>query len=307
MPTIYDAANFVKKIDSETWLILKKILFLSRYYERIPLDKLIRSTKLSDKIVHKRIRILHKNGFIECFKQPYESVRLLTLGLDLIALKKLKDRSLINEIGRQIGTGKESDIFEVITPDGSVLSLKIFRLGRISFRHVRLKREYGPSEIKISWFKRNISAARKEFINLKYVYRKGVSVPRPIFRVLHMILMEKLNGWLLSDIKEFNDPLKVYTMIIYEIKKAYDAGIVNGDLSQFNIFFSSNGDIYLIDWPQAITTGNPKSILYLTSDLINITRYFVKKYNLTRNFILKTLRIYDFVEIIDINEVLKSI
>jgi RIO-like serine/threonine protein kinase len=158
----------------------------------------------------------------------------------------------------------------------------------------------------VSWFTRNISAAKKEFINLKHVYRKGVSVPRPIFRVLHVILMEKLDGWLLSDIKKLNEPRKIYRMIIYEVKKTYDAGVVNGDLSQFNVFLSRDGGIYLIDWPQAVTTDNPKSIHYLKSDLINITRYFMKKYNLAKTFILQTMRMYDFDKVIDINEVLKS-
>jgi len=298
MPTFYDAVNYVKEINDETWVILKKILSMSKYYERIPMQKLIESVPFSRKLVSRRINILQKKGFIEYFKQPYESVRLLTLGLDLIALKKLTDRDLIVGVGRQIGTGKESDIYEVISPEGEILSLKIFRLGRISFRHVRTKREYGPSQVRISWHYRNISAAKKEFENLKYVYRKGVSVPRPIYHVLHMILMERLDGLLLNDIREVENPVKLFTNIIYEVKKTYDNGVVNGDLSQFNIFLSKDGRVYLIDWPQAVSINDRKSLFLLKKDLLNISCFFIKKYEMSVESVLNVLKTYSFGHII---------
>jgi RIO kinase 2 len=37
-------------------------------------------------------------------------------------------------VGRQIGVGKESDIFEVTNEEGEVFALKLHRLGRTSFR-----------------------------------------------------------------------------------------------------------------------------------------------------------------------------
>ena len=42
----------------------------------------------------------------------------------------------------QIGVGKESDIFEVVSEEGEVYALKLHRLGRTSFRAVKSKREY---------------------------------------------------------------------------------------------------------------------------------------------------------------------
>jgi hypothetical protein len=45
-------------------------------------------------------------------------------------------------VGRQIGVGKESDVFEVADDEGRVMALKLHRLGRTSFRAVKSKRDY---------------------------------------------------------------------------------------------------------------------------------------------------------------------
>lgn len=62
------------------------------------------------------------------------------MGYDFLAIKALSNRGLITSVGRQIGVGKESDIFEVANEDGEVLVLKMHRLGRTSFRAVKRHR-----------------------------------------------------------------------------------------------------------------------------------------------------------------------
>jgi len=307
MHTFLETASYVKSIDRETWLILKNILLYSRKFERIPLDLLYRKTKFSKKFFDKKILWLHRNGFVEYFKQPYESIRLLTRGLDLIALKKLSDRGLIAGVGRQIGTGKESDIYEVISPENKILSLKVFRLGRVSFTKIRIKRDYGPKDLKLPWYVRNIYAAKKEYNNLKYVFRKGVSVPRPVYRVLHMILMERLDGLLLNDIKKLDNPLQMFNKIIYEVKKAYDANIVNGDLSQFNVFISKTGKVFLIDWPQAVSADTDEGINLLKRDIINLSKFFFKKHGTPIRRLCDILSIYTFSEMISCDILEKEI
>jgi len=303
MTTFYDTAAYVREIDEETWVILKKILYFSRYFEKIPIEILYKNIKFSKKLIDKRIRVLHRKGFIQRFTQPYESIMLLTSGLDLIALKKLSDKELVTGIGRQIGTGKESDIYEVVSFNNNLLTLKVFRLGRISFKRVRLKRDYGPIEYKARWYVRNISAAKKEFINLKYVYRKGISVPRPIYHTLHIILMERLEGFILNDIRKLENPLLILDKIIYEIKRTYDAGIVNGDLSQFNIFISSDGRIYLIDWPQALSRKNEKALMLLKKDILNIVKFFIKRHYIDHENVCKIIKKYGFEKIILCKEI----
>lgn len=43
----------------------------------------------------------------------YDGYRLTTLGYDFLAIRTLVARGHIISVGRQIGVGKESDIFEV--------------------------------------------------------------------------------------------------------------------------------------------------------------------------------------------------
>ena len=44
----------------------------------------------------------------------YDSYRLTYLGYDYLCLNTFVKRGLISSVGRQIGVGKESDIFEVL-------------------------------------------------------------------------------------------------------------------------------------------------------------------------------------------------
>ena len=45
----------------------------------------------------------------------YEGYRLTTLGYDFLALRALVNRGAISAVGQQIGVGKESDVFEVLS------------------------------------------------------------------------------------------------------------------------------------------------------------------------------------------------
>lgn len=58
-------------------------------------------------------------------------------------------RGAIVGMGRQIGVGKESDIFEVVNEEGVTMALKLHRLGRTSFRAVKNKRDYlKPNQVR---------------------------------------------------------------------------------------------------------------------------------------------------------------
>ncbi len=43
----------------------------------------------------------------------YDGYRLTYMGYDFLAIRTLVNRGHISSVGRQIGVGKESDIFEV--------------------------------------------------------------------------------------------------------------------------------------------------------------------------------------------------
>src|SRR6056300_551793 len=70
----------------------------------------------------------------------YDGYRLTNAGYDILALHNLKSRKLIAAIGDRIGTGKESDIYLAVHPNGNQVVLKFHRLGRTSFRNVKKTR-----------------------------------------------------------------------------------------------------------------------------------------------------------------------
>ncbi len=301
MVTLREAAQYIKELGDCEWWVLKKVFFYTKYYERVPLKLLIKQDVFKEDYLRRCVKRLHKYGFVEFFQQPYESLRLYTRGADVLALKKFSDRGLIQGIGRQIGIGKESDIYEVLGFDRRKYTLKIFRLGRISFRQVRKKRDYGVVDRWIPWIYRNISAAKREFEILKNLYLRGAPVPRPVYRIMHMVLMDYLDGFLLNDIElDANDVLSVFERIIGCIKTVYDLGYVNGDLSPFNVFVLKDGNIVLIDWPQAVNLDDPRAGEMLKRDVENIVKYFIRKYDVEPGEALRILKKYGFHGIVEI-------
>ncbi len=59
------------------------------------------------------------------------------------------------------------DIFEVVTPEGETMALKLHRLGRTSFRAVKSKRDYLKHRNSYSWLYLSRLAALKEYAFMK--------------------------------------------------------------------------------------------------------------------------------------------
>ena len=292
MPTFRQTASYIKILSEDEYLLLKTVEKLSKKFERVSIKLLAKSIVFSDTYILRLIKKLSRNGFLTYFKQPYESVMLLSSGADLLALKKLSDKGIVVGIGRQIGVGKEADVFEVISEYGEKFSLKVYRLGRVSFRGIVRKRSYSYIKSSHKWLFRNYVSAKREYENLTIVYQRGISAPRPIYRVMHMLVMEYLDGFLLSDLKQCQDPEGLFTNIIREIKRTWDLGFVNGDLSEYNIFLLKD-DLkpVLIDWPQAISRDEPMAYKLLKRDITNIVSFFEKKfkYNIDKKKLFKNL------------------
>lgn len=68
------------------------------------------------------------------------------------------------------------DIFEVATEDGTVLAMKLHRLGRVSFRAVKSKRDYLRHRRSFSWLYLSRLAALKEFAFMKVCFLWSLSL-----------------------------------------------------------------------------------------------------------------------------------
>lgn len=62
------------------------------------------------------------------------------------------------------------DIFEVADEDGKIMAMKLHRLGRVSFRAVKSKRDYLKHRSSYNWLYLSRLAALKEFAFMKVLF-----------------------------------------------------------------------------------------------------------------------------------------
>ena len=125
--------------------------------------------------------MLLKHKLLHHENVKYDGYRLTNLGYDYLAMKTLVNRGRFIGFGRQIGVGKESDIFEVLTEEHETLCLKLHRLGRTSFRDVKTKRDYlGHRRSYGSWLYLSRLAALKEYAFMLALHENNFPVPNQL-------------------------------------------------------------------------------------------------------------------------------
>ena len=101
----------------------------------------------------------------------------------------------------------------------------------------------------------------KEFVLLRYLREKGVSVPRPIgARVVRQfflykadLLIEKIEGAsdLLDVLRSGPLTMRQYQQIGKLIRKLHDVGVCHSDLNIHNIMLDDKGEFWLIDFDKS--------------------------------------------------------
>ncbi|MHB1909162.1 MAG: RIO1 family regulatory kinase/ATPase domain-containing protein [Nitrososphaerales archaeon] len=271
------AARSIKELDDEDIIVLKGLEKSFTRFESIPLENLERITKLDKRKLEFRLSRLNLFGFVVRSESGYT---LVSTGLDALALHSLVKRGLISGMGRSIGMGKESDVFEIISDSGERAVIKFYRIGRTSFRATRLKRSYTSPESQHQWLEINIEAAKKEEEGLSKALKAGVSTPKFIARDRHAVLMSEIEGIMLHDCtkKEILKPRVLLRQILLEARKAYvEAEMINGDLSEYNILYDGE-KAWIIDWPQYVSPSHPNAKEILLRDIENTISYFERKF-----------------------------
>jgi len=244
----------------------------------VPLELINRTSGLSIKKLRKVSIILNERGLVNYITAPYEGLALTTVGLDTLALKSLTSLNIVSRFGKKIGTGKESDIYCALDPDGNDICLKFYRIGRVSFKDVIRKRNYVTKYV--PWLLRSVEAASREFKVLRKLYNRGVSVPRPIACSWHVVVMEFLGGEIVARAKQVKNPDIVLEETLKIVRDAYKNGYVNGDLSAYNVFVTTDERVLIIDWPQAIRKTQRNALNKLKEDIERLCKYFNKRFNL---------------------------
>ncbi|HEY7777689.1 MAG TPA: RIO1 family regulatory kinase/ATPase [Nitrososphaeraceae archaeon] len=277
MSSFSKAGHLVSLLNKSDFKILKVFASSLKNRQFLNLTTLSQYSNLSQGLVEHHLQRLVKFGLINKSNIGYT---LLVTGLDIYVLKILSNKNIITALGPQVGIGKEAEVYLAHDSLDQDRVLKMFRLGRSSFKQIKRKRNVS-SGIN-SWLLMNIETAKKEYDILTYLRDSSVSFPNPMYRSFHCIVMEAIYGNRLSDIEKLNDPELVLDKIINSITIAYGKGYINGDLNEYNILVNDD-DIFILDWPQAIRVDTINADIVLTRDVKNILKFFSKRFGVKRD------------------------
>lgn len=207
-------------------------------------------------------------------------------------LQPLVDDGMVDEVICQLMSGKEAQVYVVRC--GSVKRCaKVFKEAtKRSFkqavqyqegrkernsrraRAMSKKTRYGQREQEDAWLNAEVDA-------LYRLARAGVRVPEPFGFVDGVLLMELISDGegqaapRLDDVTLSAEQARDYHgRIITEIVRMLCAGLVHGDLSEFNVLLDRDGPV-IIDLPQAVNAAsNNNASRMLERDVNNMRAYF---------------------------------
>ena len=269
------AVRALRGLEPEDFRILSVVEVDMSRHRYVPEDDISRLTGYPRKQVQYRLQRLCGLGLLYRWVGPYVGYVLSMAGYDCLAMNALVKAGVIEAFGKPLGVGKESDVYDALTPDGRRVAVKFHRLGRVSFRQTRRLRGYVADRRHVSWLYQSRMAAEREFEALRIVYPCGVSVPEPIGHNRHVVVMDYIGGAELYRVSEIPDADVVLEEIIANVKVAYcRAGVIHADLSEYNVVLKPDLHVLIIDWPQFVRIDHPNAYMLLRRDIQNILRFF---------------------------------
>ena len=197
------------------------------------------------------------------------------------ALYKLVQDGHIDAFGGPISTGKEANVYTALAGEDEV-AVKIYRINASDFREMGEYLEGDPRFDRVGKSKKAVVMAwvRKEFANLVRARKAGVRVPEPIAVERNVLVMEYIGteagrAKRLTEV-HIENPQTAYEVIREYMVRLYDAGIVHGDLSEFNVVVHDS-ELYIIDVGQAVTVHHPNSDDFLDRDCKNVANFFARQ------------------------------
>lgn len=273
-------ATMLRYLTQEDFRVLISVEMGMKNHEIVPAPLIASIAQLHHGGCYKILRDLCQHRLI-CYERGKgcEGYRLTNSGYDYLALKVFVTRNSITSLGNQIGVGKESDIYIVGTENEQQHVLKLQRLGRTSFRQLKNKRDYHQHRQSASWLYLSRIAAMKEFAYMKALYGRKFPVPKPIDFNRHAVVMELIDAYPLSQVKEIADPSPVYNDIMNLIVRLANCGIIHGDFNEFNLMIDDDSNITMIDFPQMVSVSHSNAEWYFNRDVKCIRDFFLRRFS----------------------------
>ena len=206
----------------------------------------------------------------------------------------LVEEGLVDDVLRQLMSGKEATVYVVRCGD-DVRCAKVYKEANqrafhqaVSYtegRKVKNSRQARAME-KGTRYGRKMQEETWQTAEVDALYRlanAGVRVPQPYLCHEGVLLMELVTDAdgnaapRLNDIELTPDLARRYhSMLIEQVVLMLCAGVVHGDLSEYNILVDANGPV-IIDLPQAIdAAANNNAGVMLERDVENLATFFAQ-------------------------------
>jgi RIO kinase 1 len=207
-------------------------------------------------------------------------------------LASMLEEGLVDEVLGQLMSGKEATVY-VVRCGPHIRCAKVYKeANQRSFRNnatyqegrkVKNSRQTRAME-KGSRYGRKMQEEVWQNAEVDALYRlaaAGVRVPQPHICFEGVLLMDlvvdtdghaapRLNDVVLSE----EQALEFHALLVNQVVRMLCAGIIHGDLSEYNILVGADGPV-IIDLPQAIdAAGNSNAAELLERDVLNLRSYF---------------------------------
>ncbi len=207
------------------------------------------------------------------------------------ALQNLIDDGIIDAVVRSLKSGKEASVY-LVTCGDQIRCAKVYKdanhrgfhklaeyqegrraRGSRDQRAMGKGSRHGRREQESAWKNAEVDA-------LYRLAAAGVRVPKPYGVYDGILLMERVvdgDGNVaprLNDVAPSAEEARAWhRFLMSEIVRMLCAGLIHGDLSEFNVLLGAAGPV-IIDLPQAIdAAGNNNAFRMLARDVNNITAY----------------------------------
>jgi RIO kinase 1 len=207
-------------------------------------------------------------------------------------LQTLIDEGLIDSVVRQLMSGKEAMVYVVRCGDHTRCAKIYKEATQRSFRqavdytenrkvkNTRLQRAMAKG----TKFGRQATEAAWQSAEVDALYRlaaAGVRVPEPYNFADGVLLMELVTDEHGDAAPRLNDVVftpedarQHHATLLVEVIRMLCAGVVHGDLSEFNVLLAADGPV-IIDLPQAVdAAGNNHARRMLLRDVGNLAEFF---------------------------------
>ncbi len=210
------------------------------------------------------------------------------------SLETLVDYGIIQEVIRPLMSGKEAQVF-VVVAGGEECVAKVYKEANArTFKHrsdytegrrtrntrdqraINKRSQHGRKKDEDAW--------RSTEVDMIYRLRDaGVRVPEPINFVEGVLVMELVKdaeGQAAPRLGDLTftpgEAREIYQALIREVVRMLCAGVVHGDLSDFNVLMSADGPV-VIDFPQSVDpTQNPNGEKLFLRDVENLNRFLAR-------------------------------